>query len=161
MGKISVEKLQEIIESHGKWIYGNEGNRANLSDANLSDADLRGANLSDADLRGANLRGADLRGADLRGADLRGADLRGADLRGADLPNQIIQVGPIGSRKSYTIYNVTDDVVQCGCWNNYKGGTLAEFELRVTSEYGSDNEKHFTEYMNAIAYFKLLAGVSK
>lgn len=36
---------------------------ANLSDANLSRADLRGANLSDADLRRADLRGANLRGA--------------------------------------------------------------------------------------------------
>ena len=68
---------------------------ADLSDANLSDANLRGADLRGADLSDANLRGADLRGADLsdaslsdaslRGADLRGADLRGADLRGADL----------------------------------------------------------------------------
>jgi uncharacterized protein YjbI with pentapeptide repeats len=65
------------------------------SDADLSDADLRGANLSGADLRdadlsganlsGANLRGADLSGADLNGANLRGADLNGANLRGADL----------------------------------------------------------------------------
>ncbi len=58
---------------------------ANLRDADLYDADLRGANLRGADLYGANLRRADLYGADLRGADLRRADLYGADLRGADL----------------------------------------------------------------------------
>ena len=63
---------------------------ANLRDANLHyaylrDADLRGANLHYADLRDAYLRGADLRGADLSGANLRGANLRGADLHGADL----------------------------------------------------------------------------
>ena len=54
-------------------------------DANLRDADLGNANLRGADLRDANLGGADLRGADLRDANLRDANLRGADLRGANL----------------------------------------------------------------------------
>jgi uncharacterized protein YjbI with pentapeptide repeats len=58
---------------------------ANLSRADLRDADLRRADLSRADLRGADLTCADLRGADLRDANLRGADLSHADLRGADL----------------------------------------------------------------------------
>ena len=63
---------------------------ANLSEANLINADLRGANLSEAnlinaDLRGANLINANLRGANLINANLINADLRGADLRGADL----------------------------------------------------------------------------
>jgi len=63
---------------------------ADLSGADLSGADLRGAVLRDAvlsgaDLRDAVLRDADLSGADLRDADLRDADLSGADLRGADL----------------------------------------------------------------------------
>jgi len=59
--------------------------QANLSDANLSDADLRHANLSDADLRHANLSDADLRHADLSDANLRGANLSGANLSDADL----------------------------------------------------------------------------
>jgi hypothetical protein len=58
---------------------------ADLSGANLRDANLRVANLRGADLSGANLRGANLRVADLSGADLRGANLRGANLSGADL----------------------------------------------------------------------------
>ncbi|MBF8177690.1 pentapeptide repeat-containing protein [Herminiimonas contaminans] len=58
---------------------------ADLSDADLRGANLRGADLSDADLRGADLSGADLRDADLSGANLRGADLSGADLSGANL----------------------------------------------------------------------------
>lgn len=40
--KISAEKLQEIIESHGKWLRGENGGQY---------ADLRGANLRDADLQ--------------------------------------------------------------------------------------------------------------
>ena len=59
--KISAEKLQEIIESHGRWLRNAEGGER---------ADLRGADLSDADLSGADLRSADLSGAYLSGANL-------------------------------------------------------------------------------------------
>ena len=68
---------------------------ADLSDANLRGADLRGADLRDADLRGADLRGADLRDANLSGADLRGADLRDADLRGANLIDADLRVADL------------------------------------------------------------------
>jgi len=66
--------------------------KANLWNANLSDADLRNANLSDAnlwnaDLRNANLRNANLSDANLWNADLRNANLRNANLRNADLRN--------------------------------------------------------------------------
>jgi hypothetical protein len=81
---------------HIAWLNGEpNGERADLRNADLSDADLRGAklhnadlrnaDLSDADLRGAYLCDADLRGANLCGADLCGANLCGANLRGADL----------------------------------------------------------------------------
>ena len=58
---------------------------ANLSNANLSRAGLIGADLNGADLSGANLSGANLSGADLIRADLSGADLSGANLRYANL----------------------------------------------------------------------------
>ena len=85
------EELQKILKLHEKWLNGEDGGvKANLSDANLCYADLRGANLSGADLRDANLcyanfRGANLRGANLSGADLNDANLSGANLSGADL----------------------------------------------------------------------------
>ena len=186
--KISAEKLQEIIKSHGRWLRNEEGGEranlrdaylsganlrgadlrdANLSDANLSDAylsgaDLRGANLrdanlSDANLSDANLSGADLRGANLRGANLRGANLRDANLSGADLDKTYYQVVRIGSRRGTTTYCVDDDNVLCGCWNNYKGGTLEEFKTRVESVYGREgnnpNEQYYDEYMAAITFF--------
>ena len=186
--KISAEKLQEIIKSHGRWLRNEEGGeRADLSGANLRGADLRDADLSDAYLRDANLRGADLRGANLRGANLRdaylsgaylsganlsGADLRDADLsdaylrdanlsdanlRGADLDKTYYQVVRIGSRRGTTTYCVDDDNVLCGCWNNYKGGTLEEFKTRVASVYGREgnnpNEQYYDEYMAAITFF--------
>ena len=63
---------------------------ANLSQANLSQANLFGTNLSQANLSQANLRQANLLAtklsrANLRGANLSQADLFVADLRGADL----------------------------------------------------------------------------
>ena len=156
--KISAEKLQEIIKSHGRWLRNEEGGeRANLRDADLRGANLRGANLRDAYLSGANLSGADLRGANLRGANLRGANLRDANLSGADLDKTYYQVVRIGSRRGTTTYCVDDDNVLCGCWNNYKGGTLEEFKTRVESVYGREgnnpNEQYYDEYMAAITFF--------
>ncbi len=58
---------------------------ADLSEVELSVANLRGTNLSRANLRLANLETAKLLEADLRLANLEGTDLWYADLRGADL----------------------------------------------------------------------------
>ena len=131
---------------------------AALRCAALSGADLSYADLSNADLSGADLSYADLRGADLSYADLSNADLSNAYLSGADLDDYIVQVVRIGSRKGTTTYNATTDTVLCGCWNNHKGGTLAEFEQRIENVYGNDskdaNEQYYAEYMAAIAFFK-------
>jgi|GEM_PF-1248175 len=80
-------ELQKILEEHKVWVGSNcsQGSRANLSGANLIDANLSGAYLSGANLIDANLSGAYLRGANLRGANLSDANLRGADLSGANL----------------------------------------------------------------------------
>ena len=157
------QELNETVASHGRWLADkSRGERANLRGANLRGADLRGANLRDADLCDADLRGADLRDADLCDADLRGADLRGANLRYADLcrailPAIILQVGPIGSRRDYVVYNASDDNILCGCWNDYMGGTLEEFEARVEEVYPSEKKdtlKFRNEYLAVIGYFK-------
>ena len=161
--KISAKKLQEIIKSHGRWLRNEEGGEranlsgANLRSANLSSAYLRSADLSGANLSGANLRSADLRSANLSGANLRSADLSDADLSDADLDKTYYQVVRIGSRRGTTTYCVDDDNVLCGCWNNYKGGTLEEFKTRVESVYGREgnnpNEQYYDEYMAAITFF--------
>ena len=83
---ISVNQKYPVIATTSKLL----STGADLREAKLIGANLRGANLFRADLRGANLRGANLFRADLRGADLRGANLFRAnpiraDLRGADL----------------------------------------------------------------------------
>ena len=89
----------EIIAAHNEWLRDNtKGACANLSGANLRDADLSGANLWDANLRDANLSGANLSGANLRDANLSGANLRGANLRGADLLGANL-LGAIGNMR--------------------------------------------------------------
>ena len=73
-------EFQLILEKHKKWLASEpDGERAYLSNADLSNADLRYANLSNADLRYANLSNADLSNADLSNADLRYANLRYAE----------------------------------------------------------------------------------
>ena len=67
--------------------------RADLSRADLSDADLSRADLSRADLSRADLSRADLSGADLSRADLSGADLSDADLSRADLDGCLFYMG--------------------------------------------------------------------
>jgi uncharacterized protein YjbI with pentapeptide repeats len=62
-----------------------EPNRLNLSRTDLRGADLLQARLPRADLRGTQLQGADLGNAQLPRADLRGAHLAGAGLRRAQL----------------------------------------------------------------------------
>ena len=57
--------------------------RANLENAELEDADLSEANLEDADLSRANLIAADLSRANLEDADLNGANMFATDLSGA------------------------------------------------------------------------------
>ena len=61
------------------------GEMDRLLDLTCAEPILHRANLCEADLCGANLRGADLHRANLCEADLCGANLRGADLRGANI----------------------------------------------------------------------------
>ena len=149
--RITQEKLKEIIASHGKWLRReNGGERADLSGADLSGADLNGANLCEADLSG---------------ADLSGADLGGANLSGADLGKTYYQIVRIGRRNATTTYCVEDDKVVCGCWNNYKGGTLEEFRKRVESVYGeggkTPDKKYYGQYMAAIEFFEKMTKLAK
>ena len=83
--KMQKERLQEILESHKKWLRGKDGKKADLRCADLRGVDLRGVDLRWADLRGVDLRWANLRWADLKDVDLRCADLKGANLKDVDL----------------------------------------------------------------------------
>jgi hypothetical protein len=71
MKTYSEEELKEILRLHQLWLEGDhEGERANLTGADLTKAYLTKANLTGADLRWANLTKADLTEADLENAKL-------------------------------------------------------------------------------------------
>ena len=112
----------------------------------IIEAVKRGANLGGAYLRGAYLRGAYLRGAYLRDANLRGADLGGAN--NITSIDDILLVGPIGSRADYThIYRTDKGVyVKCGCFF----GTIDEFASKVKDTHG-DN-KYANQYLKVIDF---------
>ena len=87
---MTTEELRVTLELHALWIktrFDSEtkGRYADLSGADLSDANLRCANLSGANLSGADMSGANLRCADMSGANLSGADMSDANLRCADM----------------------------------------------------------------------------
>ena len=154
--KLNTEKLQEIIESHGKWLRNEDGGQY---------ADLRDADLQYADLQYADLRGANLRGANLRGANLRGANLQYADLQYANLPNGMYQIVGCGSCNRSTTYDSINDRVICGCWDDGGGNHLESFKKRIEAIYGDKGETPnaacYTEYMAAINFFEMVKRLRK
>ncbi|MDR0355267.1 MAG: pentapeptide repeat-containing protein [Deltaproteobacteria bacterium] len=66
-----------------------EGKQPDLTNANLSDLDLRPFNLKEANLSGCYLRGANLAGLDLSGACLHGASIKNARISGCLFPASI------------------------------------------------------------------------
>ena len=163
---ISKKELEETLEKHKKWLNGEGGEKANLRFADLQNVDLRGADLRGAALRFASLRGASLREASLREADLRGVDLHFANLQGADLCSTdlrgvqrpwLVYLGSLGNRDAGMLYFADYDNIRYGCWNNCRGGTLAEFKARIDEVYPADDKTHLmhrVEYLSAISIFK-------
>ena len=119
-----IKNLNEILEKHLKWLnYENDGERADLS----------GANLRVADLSGANLRGADLSGANLRVADLSGADLSGADLYRADLSET--KIDPMLLNKFYPI--CCPEAGNFVAWKKVRGNFIVKLEVTENAKRSS------------------------
>jgi hypothetical protein len=86
MRNLTTTELREILDKHLGWLRGEiGGERANLTEANLTRANLTEADLSWADLTRANLSWASLSEANLTWANLSEADLTRANLSEADL----------------------------------------------------------------------------
>ena len=119
-------------------------------------ADLSEADLSKANLSGANLSGADLSRTNLSEANLSGADLSRADLSGAKGLKDILQIGPIGSRKSYlTALKLDNGKIEIK--TGYFSVTIEEFEQQVKENH-KDNE-HGKAYNLAVSLIKLRFGL--
>ncbi|HHX5114180.1 pentapeptide repeat-containing protein [Listeria monocytogenes] len=171
------EELDIILENHGKWLLNEGGERADLSNADLKNtnlrlADLRGAYLSNANLRGANLRFADISNANLSNAnlsnanlsiaDLSNANLYNANLRGTDLSDAnlnwvnwqhvegltVICVQVDTTRKNNQITYIKElDIWITGCFQ----GTLDELKASVEQTH-KDNEKLRKRYYRVIDF---------
>ncbi|KAA9539821.1 hypothetical protein DCK29_05110 [Listeria monocytogenes] len=145
-------ELDVVIEKHEKWLCDGYGERANLSYADLSCANLRGANLSYADLSCANLRGANLSGADLSGADLSGANLSYADLNWINWRDvvslTVIAVQINTTRKNNQITYIKElEIWTTGCFQ----GTLEELKDSIEQTHAS-NDFLKRRYYRAINY---------
>ncbi|EAC4961034.1 pentapeptide repeat-containing protein [Listeria monocytogenes] len=166
------EELDIILENHGKWLLNEGGERADLSNADLKNtnlrfANLRGAYLSNANLRGANLRFADISNANLYNAnlsitDLSNANLYNANLRGTDLSDAnlnwvnwqhvegltVICVQVDTSRRNNQIAYIKElDIWITGCFQ----GTLDELKASVEQTH-KHNEKLKKRYYRVIDF---------
>lgn len=84
--KMTQEELNEILRKHKLWLDGKKGGeRADLTEANLTGLDLTKADLTWANFTGADLSRANFTGADLSWAKFKRADLTGAVLTRANL----------------------------------------------------------------------------
>ena len=128
------KELDEILESHKRWLQGRDGERADLYEAHLSGADLYGANLTEADLCEADLTGANLRQANFANVTA--------------LSVLCVQVNTSCENRKIT-YIPSLNVVTAGCFQ----GTFAEFEKRVEEEH-RNNPFVLSRYRRVIAFLK-------
>ena len=162
MKLMTSEELKIVLEKHEKWLKGEkDGERAILSGADLSEADLReadlsGADLSEADLReadlseadlreaglsGANLREADLREADLREADLIGANLREADLREADLSGANLREADLRNVRGLFLPFACPDSGSFVGWKKCRGNVIVKLLIHDDAKRSSATER--------------------
>jgi hypothetical protein len=83
-------KLKEGVAAWNEWREENPDTDPDLSDTNLSGADLGDATLFRADLRDAELSNTNLFGADLIAVNLSNADLRSVELSRASLQRAVL-----------------------------------------------------------------------
>ena len=132
MKKYTELELRGIIEKHSLWLAGDpNGERADLSGADLREADFGGANLSRSDLSGASLRRANLSGANLSGATLNETNLSWSSLRGADLFGANLNYAKLYGVDLYGAHLYLANLVGA----NLSGANLREANLREANLY--------------------------
>ena len=90
--KIGQSELASILEKHSRWIKSGseEGQQADLANADLSRLNLSDADLAKADLAGANLSKANLESANLTEAILTRTNLEDSNLSNANLKDALL-----------------------------------------------------------------------
>ncbi|EIA6657050.1 pentapeptide repeat-containing protein [Listeria monocytogenes] len=146
------EELDIILENHGKWLFNEGGDRADLSNADLKNTNLRFANLRLADLRGADLSYANLRFANLSNADLSYANLSNVNLNWVNWQHveglTVICVQVDTTRKNNQIAYIKElDIWTTGCFQ----GTLDELKVSIEIAH-RDNEKLRKRYYRVIDF---------
>ena len=116
-----------------------QGHRADLSEIDLTYAELSGLNMRGADLSDAKLAHAILRDADLSDTVLSDADLRNVDLRGADLEHCYLENAKLDGadlRKAYLrSANLRDTQLRNG---KVAGADLTNVDLTDAALAGTD-----------------------
>ncbi|EAG2593140.1 hypothetical protein B2M81_04300 [Listeria monocytogenes] len=121
------EELDIILENHGKWLFNEGGDRADLSNADLKNTNLRFANL--------------------RLADLRGADLNWINWRDV-VSLTVIAVQINTTRKNNQITYIKElEIWTTGCFQ----GTLEELKTSIENTH-KDNEKLKAKYYRVIDF---------
>jgi hypothetical protein len=141
--KITAGKLSKILKEHKRWIDDKkEGERADLSKADLSNVKLERAYLSGADLSDTNLSCADLSGTDLSSANLRVANLGVADLRGANLSEANLSEADLyGAFLSNANLSRADLSCAYLSFADLSGTDLSEAELSIADLSNADLNK--------------------
>ena len=73
-------KLKEGVEAWNAWRRSSPGTLPDLSEVNLTGANLEGFNLAETNLRGSDLTAANLRGIEASGANVGGTTIQNVDL---------------------------------------------------------------------------------
>ena len=141
---IAIDAIEEL--RNRDWLEGDAGvlagaflSRANLKEANLSNANLQGAYMSRVEMQGAMLIETDLKGAMLDKSNLRELESMKADLRGAFVGGSQIQNARLweadlrGASLAGAYVNGAEFV-----GSNLKGATLPDGTVAATEDYNMD-----------------------
>jgi uncharacterized protein YjbI with pentapeptide repeats len=133
------ENPKIIPDLAGAYLDGTDLTDVNLSEADLTEirlcgADLIKADLTDADLSGAFLIEADLNKADLSGANLSESDLGGADLIEADLTDANLSGAYLGGADMTGTYLKWTDL----SGTNLNGANLSGADLSAADARGAN-----------------------
>jgi len=129
------DKMRDVLEAHARWLSGEGGARAVLTDAVLTGADLTGAVLTGAVLTRADLTRAVLTRAVLTGAVLTRAVLTDAVLTRADLTRAVLTRADLtrADRARLSILPAGDLIA----WKRCAGGVLVK--LRIPADARRSN----------------------